>query len=116
MSLTFEELRRANLDRLPDFPSGQAEVTWSPQDWACAMGGECGEALNLVKKLRRLGTFDELEKTYSVAQLIDYIGQELADTLMYLDLLAWRLGINLEEAVRCKFNQKSDEVGSKVKL
>ena len=80
-------------------------MDWSPTDWATAFGGEVGEALNKIKKLRRgenIATED--------------IGDELADSLIYMDLLANRLGINLSEAVIRKFNRKSEEIGSDIRL
>jgi len=50
---------------------------WSPSDWSNAMAGECGEVCNLTKKLRR-----------SEDVPIERIGQEIADTVIYADLLA----------------------------
>lgn len=92
--LTFAALRAANVKRchecfhpLPD---------WSPLEWAGAMAGEAGEAANLCKKVRRLEEVDPAK-----------IGEEIADTIIYADLLAARLGINLEDAVRRKFNAVS---------
>lgn len=102
-SLTFDELRRANTQRLPHFHG--SHPTWSATDWACAMAGECGEACNLIKKRRRgepIHTFD--------------IGKELADAVIYAELLASHLGIDLGEAVRAKFNEVSERIGSAVRL
>ena len=85
---------------------------WSPTDWATAMAGECGEACNYIKKMRRMDSTwnntDELRKV-----MINCIGKELADLIIYADLLAQRLGLNLDECVRDKFNEKSKELGSK---
>lgn len=61
------------------------------------MAGECGEACNLVKKLRR---GENIHK--------DHIAHELADLVIYADLLAARLNINLGAAVVEKFNMVSD--------
>jgi NTP pyrophosphatase (non-canonical NTP hydrolase) len=47
---------------------------------------------------------------------IEVIAQELADTVLYADLLAARLGINLGEAIRDKFNIVSERMGSDIKL
>lgn len=102
-SLNFNELRRANVAR--------AEAIfhpidgWSPTDWACAAAGEMGEACNLIKKLRR----GEDIPTNDIAM-------ELADTVTYLDLLAARLGIDLGEAVRAKFNLVSQWYDTGVRL
>lgn len=77
---------------------------WVPRDWALAMIGEAGEACNEVKKLKR-GDGD-----------IDRIAMELADVVIYADLLAARLGINLGESVVKKFNLVSDKKGTDIKL
>jgi len=92
--LTFVALRAANKRRCEQ--EFHAIASWSATDWACAMAGECGEACNLIKKLRR-GDAVEIED----------IGRELADLVTYADLLAERLGIDLGEAVRDKFNEVS---------
>jgi NTP pyrophosphatase (non-canonical NTP hydrolase) len=100
--LTFEELRDVNVKRCEDvfFPLD----SWTPSDWACALAGEAGEACNAVKKLNRGdGNVEE-------------VGKELADTIIYADLLAARLGIDLAAAVVEKFNEVSEKRGSNVRL
>jgi NTP pyrophosphatase (non-canonical NTP hydrolase) len=61
------------------------------------MAGECGEVCNLIKKLRRGESVPLIE-----------IGDELADVVIYCDLLAARLKIDLGDAVVRKFNEVSD--------
>lgn len=100
---TFQTLRNRNVDRCEDVFGKLYD--WSPTDWACAMAGECGEACNLIKKLRR---GEEISVTD--------IGEELADVVIYVDLLAARLGINLNDAVVAKFNKVSAKRGSEIKL
>ena len=102
-SLTFEELSAANLARqeLYFHPLN----AWNYTDWACAAAGELGEACNLIKKWRRGEDVS-----------IDEIAKEIADTVIYLDLLSQRLGIDLGEAVREKFNRVSDRVGAPIKF
>ena len=97
--LTFSQLRSHNIKRCQDSYHGVNE--WSAQDWACAMAGECGEVCNLIKKMRR-------------GEVVDakMIADEIADLVIYADLLAARLGINLGEAVRNKFNEVSNRIGS----
>lgn len=102
-SLTFEELSVTNRRRCEDV--SHPLDSWSPTDWATAMAGECGEACNLIKKLRR-----------GEEVLPEVIGDELADMVIYADLLAQRLGIDLGEAVRAKFNAVSRRRGSGVFL
>jgi NTP pyrophosphatase (non-canonical NTP hydrolase) len=115
MNITFERLHAANKKRCIEsfFPIKD----WSPTDWACAMGGEAGEALNLVKKIRRLQTMkDRAPGDDRYADLVYKVGMELADVIIYADLLAERLGINLEKFVRSKFNIVSNRVDSGVFL
>lgn len=84
--------------------------SWSLSDWMTATVGELGEAANIVKKLNRIRdgipgnkeTFQELE-----AMLRD----ELADTFIYLDLLAQSQGIDLATAVVNKFDKTSAKLG-----
>lgn len=118
MTLTFDELRKANLLRCDGYFHPIED--WSPTDWATAMTGECGEACNFVKKLRRLQnpntiwkkTPENLDEKYLIAET----AKELADMIIYADLLAERLGINLGESVRFKFNETSDKANSTIKL
>jgi len=103
MSLTFKQLRMANRTRCEGAFHPIEE--WSPTDWACAAAGEMGELCNMIKKERRGEHADRLAMAH-----------EIADTVIYLDLLAERLGIDLGVAVREKFNIVSERVGSKVRL
>jgi len=90
---------------------------WTPTDWACAMAGEAGEVCNAVKKLRRLADGTNTAKDpQSEAEAIKQIGYELADTIIYADLLAARLGIDLSEYIEAKFNQVSRRMNSTVRL
>ncbi len=41
---------------------------------------------------------------------------KLADAVTYLDLLAARMGIDLEQAVQEKFNIVSAKIGSEIRL
>lgn len=114
-SLTFDELRDANLARLPEFKNSLGEVVhsadgsdWTPAQWFQALVGEVGEYAGWRKKYDRgdidLGTF------YREAC------KELADIQTYLDILAYQLHINLGEATRNKFNEVSDRIGCNIKL
>lgn len=100
--LSFAELRDANRKR--------GVKVWSLRDWALAMIGEAGEVCKVVKKLQRIDIDDpathESEAPYLLADLAD----ELADVVIYADLLADRAGINLAAAVADKFNRDSVEL------
>mgnify|MGYP001570964157 CR=1 FL=1 len=103
MALDFDILRQANLERCNSAFHPIDE--WSPTDWATALAGEVGEACNLIKKLRRgeeIATVD--------------IADEIADAVIYADLLCTRLGEQLSVAIRRKFNMVSDRVSSNIFL
>lgn len=113
--MTFEGLRNANVSRCQKWHKGGIEE-WSVTDWATAMMGEAGEMCNAIKKLRRIETdamnINEPDRQLSQKEIaIEFIGREIADTLIYMDLLAQRLGIDLESFVVKAFNQKSLEYG-----
>lgn len=103
INLTFDNLREANLKRSEEkvFPS----QNWTLAQWACAMAGEAGEACNVVKKSFRGDNIAE-----------DALAKELADVVIYTDLLAKSAGINLGEAVINKFNEVSVKRGAITKL
>lgn len=114
--LTFHQLRAANLSRMPQFKNSKGEPVhsrpdgsdWSAAQWLQAVTGELGEYANIRKKYERgdidFNTFMEAGK------------RELADVVVYLDILASQLGIDLANAVRLKFNEVSERVGSNVTL
>lgn len=87
-SLTFAALRAANLPRCRRWhPEGAPP--WTFDDWLLALGGEVGEALNVVKKLNR--DRDGLAgNTRTREELIADLASELADVVIYLDItLGW---------------------------
>lgn len=114
--LTFHDVAETNRSRcnrwhhgFPDNPDG-----WTGADWSNAMQGEAGEAGNVVKKLRRLDLElwgnrkpGDADRDSLVAKL----AIEIADTFLYMDLLATYYGIDIPSAVVTKFNQISQEAG-----
>jgi NTP pyrophosphatase (non-canonical NTP hydrolase) len=107
--LTFDLLRAANLARCGRWHPGGVN-DWSLSDWTVAMMGEAGEAANVVKKLNR--ERDEIGGNVDTAdELRAKLAHELADTLIYLDLLAAHEGIDLAQAVADKFNIVSERMG-----
>jgi len=83
---------------------------WSLSDWFTALTGELGEAANVAKKLNRYR--DGINgNTEAEADLRAKLARELADTFIYLDLLAQRAGVDLPAAVRDTFNAKSAQIG-----
>lgn len=115
--LSFERLRAANVERCEG--SYHPLAQWSLTDWATAAAGEMGEVCGVVKKIRRITSDPDMFIGLSgstVAPLIGDLADEIADTVIYLDLLAARAGIDLGQAVRAKFNVVSDRVDSEVRL
>jgi NTP pyrophosphatase (non-canonical NTP hydrolase) len=114
--LTFEELRAANVARLPLFKNSQGLPAhskpdgsdWSDAQWLGAVLGELGEYANLRKKYDR--------GDIGPVTFLDEAAKELADIQTYLDILAFRLGIDLGAATRAKFNQVSKRVQADVFL
>jgi NTP pyrophosphatase (non-canonical NTP hydrolase) len=108
-ALTFHELRKKNTSRcLRWHPGGLSD--WSLSDWAVAATGELGEALNVLKKLNRERD-GIIGNTEAADVLRMQFADELADTVIYLDLLAAAAGIDLEIAITQKFNRTSQKVG-----
>ena len=117
--LSFETLRKANIARLPQFKNKQGEPChppdgsgdWTPAQWLQAMIGELGEYANLQKKIER-GDFSyvELEKVRKD------LAHELADVMIYFDLLCNCLDMDLGTAVVEKFNIVSERVKSSIRL
>jgi NTP pyrophosphatase (non-canonical NTP hydrolase) len=114
--LTFRTLRDGNLKRLPLFKRKDGKPAhmktdgsdWSPASWLQAVIGELGEYANLRKKVER-GDF-------TLAQVKKKLGSELADVVIYLDLLAAQLGIDLGEAVMETWNAKADQLNIPMRL
>jgi NTP pyrophosphatase (non-canonical NTP hydrolase) len=100
-----EKLRKANAIRLYNTPAYAKCLDWTLADWSNAIAGETGEMCNLIKKIRRGDAIDVKE-----------VGKELADIVIYADILASLLELNLGECVKEKFNEVSDRVGSDVKI
>lgn len=110
MSLDLAALRAANATRRVRWHPPDS-IPWSGADWSNAMQGEAGEAGNVVKKLRRHETGVATPRDPHVPELLDMLGAELADTVIYLDLLAAHYGIDLSAAVVAKFNLVSEREG-----
>lgn len=98
-----KQLRAANETRQYEWDK-EGGITASYR--AMELGGEVGEALNVVKKLERerLGIRGSRA---TVAQL----AEELADVVICVDLIALQYGIDLGAAVIRKFNATSEKVG-----
>lgn len=115
-SLKFDVFRQANVARLPLFKNAKGAPAhsepdgsdWSLSAWSNAVLGELGEAANLIKKIER-GDF-------TIDEARQELGRELADVMTYLDILAFRCGVDLGQATCAKWNEVSRRVGCPLRL
>jgi NTP pyrophosphatase (non-canonical NTP hydrolase) len=107
--LSFADLRATSLARSARWhPRGINQ--WSLSDWGVAAAGEMGEALNVIKKMNRErdgAPGNSVSADFLRLQLAD----EIADTVIYLDILAASEGISLAAAIVSKFNRTSAKLG-----
>lgn len=114
-NLSFSTLRKANLERLPHFKNAKGKKAHSPDgsdwclaQWSNAVLGELGEAANLIKKIER-GDFE-------LAEVREELGKEFADAVIYLDILAFRAGIDLGQATTSKWNLVSKKIDFPIRI
>ena len=111
--MEFKEFSKKNLKRC-QHPDGFNHPlhSWTRAEWFQAVLGELGEAANVAKKIKRIEQgIPGNDPDLTLDELNAQLAEEIADTFIYLDLLAQSQGIDLEEAVMSKFNQKSAEIG-----
>lgn len=116
LSLDLAALREANKKRLPQFKNAKGEPAhsqpdgsdWALSAWCNAVLGELGEAANLIKKIER--------GDITLGEARAALGKEFADVLTYLDILAFRAGVDLGRETIDKFNAVSVRVGSTIRL
>ena len=94
--LTFQRLSEVNLDRCIDV--FRQSLDWTHSEWATAMAGKSSAARSLIRR-SRLG--EDIAPSYIV--------KELAELVIYADLLATRLGLSLGACVRDRFNEVSEQ-------
>lgn len=118
-------LQRMNLARVAGF--GMAIEDWTPMAWGSELAEEVGEfqrevlllgsvlgkVLGAVKKRSRVPHPTEPGKDISGKPVpsLDAVAAELADVVIVTNLLASRLGVDLNNAVRLKWNATSAKVG-----
>jgi NTP pyrophosphatase (non-canonical NTP hydrolase) len=96
---SFDELRDANFLRQREWdPHNQITLEFRGLE----LGGETGEAQNILKKLAR----ERMGIKGSRATVFD-LEQELADIIICVGLIANEFGIDLDKAWRRKFNEVS---------
>lgn len=112
--LSFGLLRAANVKRCEAANGFNHRMeSWSPLEWAGAMAGEAGEACNVAKKIIRLrdGIAGNKPGDLDRAALIGKLAKEVADAVIYADLVLASEGISLGQTVRDVWNEKSAEIG-----
>lgn len=104
--MDLQTLTVASRERMASVPLyAKCRDEWSLADWSNALAGETGELCNWIKKIRRGDNIDLAE-----------VGKELADIVIYADLLADKLGLSLSDCITSKFNEVSERVHSSVKI
>jgi NTP pyrophosphatase (non-canonical NTP hydrolase) len=106
--LTLNQINAINVVRCAKWHTGRP---WSLAEWTNALSGEAGEAGNVAKKILRVDTGMVGQFDISRSALIDKLGDELADTILYALLIFGQIGIDPEQRVRDVFNAKSDQLG-----
>ena len=101
-------LQAINAARAVEWHAPQ-NAPWTLGDWGNAMAGECGEACNVIKKIRRIEC--GLKPPDNLEALREHLAEELADTLLYLLLVAEAADLDMQAAVRDKFNSVSGKEG-----
>jgi len=131
MSLSFERLREVNVRRCVNGFKHTLE-SWSVAEWTNAMAGEVGEAAeallnvvaaagqaaNVAKKMirHRDAVAGNKGDDKNLDALRQKLGRELADVVIYADLVAASQGLDLGELVRDTFNAKSEELEAEERL
>jgi hypothetical protein len=138
LELSFEDLRATNKARCESAFHQVDE--WKPWEWSNAMSGEVGETCaelltlvtalsahagavsNLTKKMNRVWPANQFKQNWNkpedqrLDELAERVAGEVADVVIYADLLLTSIGQSLAASVVEKFNAKSDEIGSSVRL
>lgn len=121
--LTLARLREANSNRQDQWDHAQHKLSLSY--FGNAFAGEIGEVLEVVLDMVRSGTIacNTIKKIdretlglRGSRATTEQLADELADVIIYMDLLAQKAGINLDEAVIRVFNRKSKELKLKERL
>lgn len=114
--LSFAEFARINRERCEAGDGfGHPLSGWTLSDWFTAAAGEFGEAANKAKKLNRVR--DGIPgNTETEDELRAGLADEIADTVIYLDLLSQAAGFDLGAAVVSKFNRTSERINAPHRL
>lgn len=101
--VSIEQLQGAHIERQEEWcPDQKPDLSFRGNE----MGGECGEAQNVIKKLER-----ERHGWRGSRDTVEHLGQELADVVHTAVLCAITAGIELGPYVVTKFNETSEKNG-----
>ncbi|MDQ7775289.1 MAG: hypothetical protein Q4615_04900 [Paracoccus aminovorans] len=107
-ALTLSKLQAAHVARQDEWCPGQKpDLSFRGNE----LGGECGEAQNVIKKLER-----ERHGWRGSRDTVDHLAEELADVIHCAVLVAITAGIDIEPAVVAKFNDTSEKNGLSTRL
>lgn len=96
-----KELSNANYLRNKERdPKGVLDLSFFGNE----LGGECGEAQNVIKKLER-----ERLGVRGKRDTVDHLMEELADLVIVASIISNKVGGDLGVAIRRKFNKTSEE-------
>lgn len=102
-NLSLAILQRAHVERQEEWcPDQKPDLSFRGNE----LGGECGEAQNVIKKLER-----ERHGWRGSRDTVEHLGEELADVIHCATLVAITAGIDIEKAVIAKFNSTSEKNG-----
>lgn len=102
-ALTISKLQMAHIDRQDEWcPDQKPDLAFRGNE----LGGECGEAQNVIKKLER-----ERHGWRGSRDTVEHLAEELADVIHCAILCAITAGIKIEPAVIAKFNKTSEDNG-----
>ena len=110
-------ITRVNAERAAEWHVGAPE--WCLLEWAGALCGEAGELANVCKKIRRAeqGINPESKGGNEITrELMESLGEEIADTFLYLNILCGKAGINMYGVIAEKFNKVSIRDGRPQRL
>ncbi len=111
MDSFLSQLRDVNLTRCQRWHGPDGVNQWPLEMWGLAAAGEMGETCNVIKKIRRQEDNLAQGSITNLAELQVQLSMEIGDTLVYLDLLAARAGLDLEDCIRSTFNRVSVRQG-----
>lgn len=103
MAISLSALQLAHVERQEEWcPDQKPDLSFRGNE----LGGECGEAQNVIKKLER-----ERHGWRGSRDTVEHLAEELADVIHCAILCAITAGIDIEPAVIAKFNGTSEKNG-----